>query len=139
MTAKQWLSRGMNIDQEISALLAVRDEVKARAESVTQVITGDPVQGTKDPHKFDRLVELDDRIDRLVDRLVETRLDIISAISELEDGRLRALLFKRYIEGKRFELIATEMGYSWRQTCRLHGYALVKMEEVINGTMVAGL
>lgn len=137
MTAKQWLSRGMNIDREINTLLAVRDEVRARATAVTQAITGDVVQGTKDPHKFDRLVELDERIDRLVDRLVETRLDIISAISELEDGRLRELLFKRYIEGKRFEQIAVEMRYSWRQTCRLHGEALVKMEEVINGSVVA--
>lgn len=133
MTAKQWLSRGMNIDREINTLLAVRDEVRARATAVTQAISGDPVQGTKDPHKFDRLVELDERIDRLVDRLVETRLDIISAISELDDGRQRELLFKRYIEGKRFEQIAVEMRYSIRQTWRMHGDALVKTEVVIHG------
>lgn len=132
MTAKQWLSRGMNIDREINTLLTIRDGVKARATSVTQTISGDPVQGTKDPHKFDRLVELDEQIDRLVDKLVETRLDIISAIGELEDGRLRELLYKRYIEGKRFEQVAVEMRYSWRQTCRLHGDALVKMEEKLH-------
>lgn len=133
MTAKAWLSRALFIDREIDTLLAARDKEKARAESITRAMTGDPVQGTKDPHKFDRLVELDEKIDRLVDRLVEIKLDIISAVSELEDGRYRTLLLKRYVECTSFEKVAVDMCYSIRQVWRLHGEALLKMEVVIRG------
>ncbi len=39
------------------------------------------------------------------------------------------ILFARYIEKKTFEVIATEMKYSWRQVVRLHGTALKQFEK----------
>lgn len=136
MTSKVWLSRGRNIDREINALLSALDEARARAESVTQRITGDTVQGSKDPHKYDRLVELENEIDQRVDELYAVKLEIITATAKLTDNRLRELLVRRYVENKSFEQIAVDMGYSWRQTCRLHGDALVKMEEVLHAENV---
>lgn len=131
MTAKQWLSRARFIDREITKLLDAKDAVKARVLSITPGYAGEPVQGTRDPHKFDKLVELEDTIDMLVDKLVDTKREIITGISQLEDGRLREVLYGRYIESKTFEEIAVCIKYSYKQTCRLHGLALAKMEEVI--------
>lgn len=133
MNAKQWLMRARNIDREIDELLAERNEVIARLTSITQKLTGEAVQSSKDPHKFDRAVELEMEIDREIDELVAIKAEIEAGISQLTDGRYREILRLRYISGKTFEEIAVRICYSYKQTCRLHGRALLKMEGIING------
>lgn len=133
MNAKTWLMRARNIDREIDGLIAERDEVYSRLVSINQKLTGNTVQSTKDPHKYDRLVELDAEIDNAVYELVEVKTEILKGIRQLQDGRLREILRRRYIDGHTFEQIAVGINYSYKQTCRLHGRALLKMEEVING------
>jgi len=135
---KQWLNRARNIDKEINHLIEQRDEERSRLLSITQKLTGDTVQSTKDPHKFDRLVEYEVEIDRQIDELIRVKTEILKAISKLTDGRYREILRLRYLEAKTFEQIAVEMNYSWRHVCTLHGRALIRMEVVIND-LVNGL
>jgi len=52
----------------------------------------------------------------------------------MEDENVYNVLFSKYIEKKTFEVIATEMNYSWRQTIRLHGIALKKFEQKYGAT-----
>lgn len=132
MNAKAWLLRAKRLDEEIEQLLETRDAEKARVTKITQTLSGSVVQSSKDPHKFDRLVELELEIDRAVDELIRTKAEVLSGIMKLEDGRHRKILRLRYIDGKTFEEIAVDIKYSWKQTRRLHAAALVKMEEVLN-------
>ena len=50
-------------------------------------------------------------------------------IDSIEDEEYYSILFSRYIEKKTFEVIATEMNYSYRNITRLHGRALKAFEE----------
>lgn len=125
--------RARNIDREINELLREKEEVRDRVLKITQSYTGDTVQSTKDPHKFDGVVELEMKIDRHIDELVAVKTEILHGIAQLSDGRYREILRLRYLSGKTFEQIAVEMNYSWRHVCTLHGRALLKMEEIING------
>lgn len=145
--AKQWLNRARNIDREINELLREKEEVRDRVLKITQSYTGDAVQSTKDPHKFDRVVELEMEIDRNIDELVAVKTEILHGIAQLSDGRYREILRLRYCNDQKdekdengehktgctFEQIAVKMNYSYKQICRLHGRALLKMEEIING------
>lgn len=124
--------RARNIDREINELLREKEEVRDRVLKITQSYTGDTVQSTKDPHKFDRVVELEMEIDRHIDELVAVKTEILHGIAQLSDGRYREILRLRYLSGKTFEQIAVEMNYSWRHVCTLHGRALLKMEEIVN-------
>lgn len=150
LNAKQWLNRARNIDREINELLKEKEEVRDRVLKITQSYTGDAVQSTKDPHKFDRVVELEMEIDRHIDELLSVKTEILHGIAQLSDGRYREILRLRYCneekdedgeddeDGKQktgwtFERIAVKMNYSYKQICRLHGRALLKMEEIING------
>lgn len=108
------------------------DEERGRLLSITRKLTGDTVQSTKDPHKFDRLVEYDVEIDRQIDELIRVKTEILKAISKLTDGRHREILRLRYLEGKTFEEISVAIRYSYKQTCRLHGRALIRMEVIVN-------
>lgn len=135
MTIKQWLSRGRGVDQEIDALLKTRRETFDRLTSIAAQTTGDVVMASKDPHKYDRLVELNDLIDRRIDELVGIKAEILTAINQLEDWRHRAVLRSRYVDMKTWEQTAVDMHYSYMQVTRIHGYALIALDELMGKRM----
>lgn len=59
------------------------------------------------------------------------KVEIEHTISAVADERLRLILIARYINCKTFEYIACEMHYSYKQICRLHGKALLKVQDVL--------
>lgn len=132
MNARVWLLRAKRLDDEINALLETRDAEFTRVTSITQKLSGSVVQTSKDPHKFDRLAELELQIDNAVDELIRVKAEVLAGIMQLGDSRHRKILRARYIDGKTFEEIAVEIKYSWKQTRRLHAAALAKMEELLN-------
>lgn len=134
MTTKQWLSRALRIDGEIYSLMETRDREKQKLTSITAKLTGDPVQTTHDPHKFDRLVELNAAIDKLIDNQLAIKAEIITAIGLLNKPIYRRILLLKYVDGMTLPAIAEAVHISQRHTERLHGRALVEMGAVINGT-----
>lgn len=127
MTTKEWLSRATDIDQEISRLLREKRRAYERCLSVTSrcSVTGG-VSGTKDPHKYDALVEYENLIDKKVDELYAVKQEIQLVIFGVDNPTFRELLQRKYIDGQTLEQIAVKMRYSYRQICRLHGDALVE-------------
>lgn len=103
--------------------------------NITAKLTGDAVQGTKDPHKYDKLAVLDGKIDERIDKLVAVKAEIMDMIAQLKDWRYREILKRRYIDMQTFERIAVDMNYSWRQVIRLHGGALVEMRKLLQEKM----
>lgn len=130
MTAKQWLSRGRGIDRELDALIRVRQETYDRLTSITPG-GGEGVSGTKDPHKFDRLAELDEMIQTRFEELLGVKSEILRAINTLQDSRQRQVMIGRYVELRTWEQIAVDMNYSYMQVTRLHGCALTALKDVI--------
>lgn len=130
---KSWLSRAKRLDEEIDKLISIKAETFARVTSVTQSFSRDTVQSTKDPHKLDRLAELEDDIDMKVSELVRVKDEILNAIFRVSDRRYRLILYQRYIDYMTFEQIAVNLHYSYKQVCRLHGRALIEMGGIING------
>lgn len=131
MTAKQFLSRGRWIEREITSLIRTRDETRDRLTHITQNYDGDGAQTTKDPHKFDSLVELEDKIDELIDRLYATKTEILGVIDRLEDRREFLALKVYYIDMKTWEEVAVELKYTWRQTMRIRKTALEHIENML--------
>ncbi len=131
MTAKEWLSRARTIDGELEALKEAHEIMVEQLTKATQTLTGDTVQSTKDPHAFDKLGELAVEIEKATKADHKIKAEVLAAIMKLNNPAHRRLLILRYINGHTFEQIAGKMNYSWRQTCRIHGRALVEMTEVL--------
>ncbi len=131
MTAKQWLNRGRHIDQEIAELENSRKRITERLTSITQNYDSDGAQATKDPHKFDRLAEIDGQISERADELIRIKAEIFATINRLPDRRQRMVLHSYYIDGKTWEQTAVDLSYSWRQVMRIHGHALKEIEVLI--------
>ena len=133
MTAKQFLSRGRWIEREITSLIRTRDETRDRLTHITQSYDGDGAQSTKDPHKFDALVELEYKLDERIDELCAVKTEILDAIGKLEDSRERLALQLYYIDMKSWEQVCVELHYSWRQTMYIRKQAINNIALICTG------
>lgn len=132
MTAKQYLNRVRRIDKEIEALLRLVQRTRESLETVTQNYEADGAQSTKNPHKYDRLVELESLVDEKIDQQIALKAEILNTIMQLDDRRQRLVLMEYYIEMKTFEQVAVDIHYSWRQIMNIHGHALKEVERCLN-------
>ena len=132
MNAKQYLNRARHIDKEINALLAEKERTRDRLTQITQSYTRSEVQVTKDPHKFDRLVELENLIDQKVDEQIQVKTEIIRTISALEDRYQRMVLSGYYISMKTWEQVAVDMHYSFQNVMRLRKVAIWEVQKIID-------
>lgn len=131
MTAKEWLSRARTIDRELKALCEAREMMIAQMTKATQGFSADPVQSSKDPHKFDRLGELAFDIDQRTRELDRVKAEILRAINRVPDGLCRIVLIERYLNMKSFERVAVDNYISIRNVWRIHGRALGMVEKIL--------
>lgn len=105
--------------------------MRERLMSITQNYDADGAQSTKDPHKYDGLVIIENEIDQLIDQMIMTQAEILTTLYKLQDWRLREVLKRRYVDMKSFEQIAVSMNYGWRNIMKLHKKGLMEVEALI--------
>lgn len=133
MTTKEYLGQISRLNRMINNKLTEIAQLKDMVVSISAPQSGERVQTTpnfdKIGTKYAKIDEMERKIDGMVDELVDKKEKIIQQIDSMEDENTYNILFARYIEKKTFEMIATEMKYSWRQVVRLHGTALKQFEK----------
>ncbi len=102
MDAKQWLKRVRNMQGRLRALQECKNCAILSAE-----------------------------VDKQKEQLELVRAEVLHAICQVEDGMLVRLLTEYYVNGKTWEEIALEIGYSVRQITRLHNKALQQIQRII--------
>ena len=103
----------------------------ARAEKMTAVVRLTPAGGPGGRSLEDAVGQIEALAARLGEthrETVELRRRIEDAVVRVEDGRLRELLRRRYIDGDTWEGIAVKMGMSYQWVCHLHGAALEEIQ-----------
>ena len=110
------MNRARRIDREISQLLELQQHTRDRLTNITQTLTADIVSGSHDPHRFDKLAELESDINTKIDELVEVKREIFHLIQQLPTRSHRLVLMSYYLDMRTWEQTAVNMNYSWRQT-----------------------
>ena len=77
---------------------------------------------------LERITDLEAEINREVGSFVDKKHEIISEIQGLSNAVHVQILFKRYVEFKRLEVISAEMNYAYTYTRALHRRALQDFE-----------
>lgn len=134
MTAKEYLG-------EIRRLTGIIEELERSMEILQDDIEGiKGIQYDKDKvmtsasgdamlNKIIRLEQLSEEIgDTMIER-AKKRAHITTQITLMPNRNYMQLLFKRYVEFKRFEQIAVEMNYSYDRIVHIHSEALQDFEE----------
>lgn len=125
----RWLKRYTILGRRVHNHLERCEEMRSELGKITAILSLVPAGGGSINKHRDT-----DIINKLVDRMVEferdmndwedARIQIRNAITVIDDDRYRELLEYRYLDGRTFEWIASQMHYNWRWIHTLHSRAL---------------
>jgi hypothetical protein len=135
MTAKEYLLRLHKADVIINQRIQEKADLRARLSSIgsfdyskERVQTSLPGSAGYEK-QIEKIIDLENEIDQLIDEYVDLKHKIIGEIHELQNSKHIEILYKRYVENKKLEQIAIEMGYTFQYVVLLHGYALKEFSE----------
>lgn len=133
MKAKDYLKQLELLDEKINQKLFQVNELRQMAAASGAVdYAKDRVQtsasGDSLCNSVIRYISLEEEIDRQIDQFVDMKNQIINQIQGLKDVNHMKILFKRYVEFKRLEVIAVEMGYTYQYVREVHGHALAEFQ-----------
>lgn len=128
MTAKEYLSQAYRLDQRINSKIEQVASLNDLATKCTSTLTGMP----RNPNRASstmadavgKIIDLQNEINRDIDRLVDLKREIVTAIKAIENPEYQTLLEKRYLCFLTWEKIAVDMGYDLRWLYRIHKRAL---------------
>jgi DNA-directed RNA polymerase specialized sigma subunit len=130
MTPKEYLKQTDGLNRYINQLLEEVEELRQLSDSISAVQYGERINtGTKaNEAPFVRclikIAGLEEKINKNVDKLIDLKMGISDAIDELKDVDERILLRARYVNGKSWDSITTQLSLSLRSVHRIHSQAL---------------
>ena len=146
MTAKEYLSQAYELDRKADIILqkadAMRKSLYGRGQSYGGGGHGDSSDSIA--KAIAKVVDYERKADEVIDRLIDMRIEIETAINEVPDPIQREVLERRYLMYQPFESgydkrtgiyikgIDEIMGYSARQIYRFHGYGLQKIKKDVS-------
>lgn len=132
MKAKTYLKQLEILDTKINQKQMQLDELKLKAINTSGISYDEKVQtslsGDMLCNAVTRYIALEQEINEDIDNFVNVKNLIINQIHTLSDVKYIKLLFMRYVQFKRLEVIAVEMNYSYQYTKELHGVALQEFQ-----------
>lgn len=107
METKEYLQQIGRYDRLINNKLVELAQYRSMACSVSAVKNDERVQSSPSYDTMDKIVskieQMENEIDMLVDRYIDSKRIIISQIDSMSDEMTYQILFSRYVEQKTFE------------------------------------
>lgn len=134
--AQLYLERVEKLDAIIKNKLIEQRQWKDIALGITANMGGEKVQSSGSKSKMadalSKCIDIEAEIDRAVDRLVDTKREIIAVIEQIDSPIEYNVLHLKYIQFKDFQTIADKYGkeYGWATTT--HGRALAHVQEILD-------
>lgn len=138
MTAKEYLGEIRRMDIKISQKQREYDMLLGKRAYINAVAYSERKGNADFTKTSNRILDMQQELNEDIDRFVNMRNYIIKQIQELKKTEYMEILFKRYVEYKRFELIACEMKYSYDRTVHMHMEALNRFEDMFLETRRTG-
>lgn len=134
MKAKEYLLKVQKLDMVINQKIKELDDLRDMSTSVGSIdyskerVQISPSGNAPFVGLIERINDLNAEINAEIDAFVDEKHRIINQIQGLTNINHIALLYKRYIEFKKFEIIADEMNFTYQYAIELHGYALADFQ-----------
>ena len=136
MKAKEYLLRIGLLDQKIENKQLQLDSLYALAQSVTIQPKEVDVQTSGDPDKLGstvaKIVDLQDELNRDIDRYVDMKLEAIRLLNRMESPKYANILIRRYINYEEWQEIADVLGISRQAVDKKHGLALIDFQKILD-------
>ena len=137
MDAKEYLNQVKKLDLQIKNKLIEKQQWKDIAQGITANMDGERVHSSgcksKMASAIDKCVDMEAEIDALIDRMIETKKEVIDTIERVDSPMSYDLLHKKYIQFMTFEEIAEYYGRDYTTITTAHGRALRSVQALLNG------
>lgn len=135
--AKRFLQRYIWLRKQRDA---IQEEIREHYDSVTRcTVRLNPIKVSGSGGAYDRMaedicviVDTKARLERVCYRLDCQTAEIMDAINALSDERYKSVVIYRYIQGLSWSEITGLMGYEIAYVYRLHGKALLEINEKLS-------
>ena len=128
MNAKLYLEQIEITDTRINQKQIQLEELKLQATTTGGFSYNDKVKSSPSGdtlcNAVARYADLEREINDSIDHFAAVKNHIINEIQLLGDVKYMKILFMKYVQYKRLELIAVEMNYTYQYTKEMHGNAL---------------
>jgi len=134
MKAKEYLKTLQKLDTVINQKITELGSLRVMSGSIGGIdyskdrVQTSPSNDAPFVRTVNRMIDLEEEINQEIDRYVDRKHEIINQIQGLQNVNYISLLYKRYVEFKNFETVASEMNFTYQYTIELHGYALQDFE-----------
>lgn len=134
MKAKEYLQQLQKLDIVINQKLQELYELKKLQDIKAIDYTKEKVQSSRqNGANFEtiliKIIDMENEINDEIDRFIDKKHRMINQIQNLDNTKYMQVLYKRYVEYKRLEMVACEMAYTLQYVVLLHGQALKDFEQ----------
>ncbi len=124
---KRKLKSAWLLHKQIEEHLAELQELRSFACKITPVYSlapGGSSCGQKIENNIAKIADMEVLLQDEIDKFLKSVQEVRELIKLIDDPMQRLIMQKRYINYQKWEVIAADLGYSWRQVHRLHGKGL---------------
>lgn len=140
LNAKDYLREIALLDIKINTILEHISDLRAKLTTIPSTSRFNPDKiprsGIKTEYKteeiIDKIVALEKEANGSIDEYVDRKTEALGLIHSLKNPTHIQILTKHYLGHKSWELVARELNLSYRHTVRVHGWALVAFQEVLD-------
>lgn len=136
MDAKDYLQQVEKLDVRIQNKLIECQQWRDMAFGITASIGGERVQSSGSQQKMAdaviKCVDMEEKINSLVDALIDAKKEVISTIEKLNSPTEYDILHKRYIQFMTLQEIADRYGREYTTITTAHGRALKNVQNILN-------
>ena len=133
MTAKEYLSQSLRLNQRINSKLEQIQSLRELATKCTSIITGMPRNpnhgGSTMADALMKIVDLETELQNDVNRLVDLKEEIMAVVKAVDNIECQTLLELRYLCFNSWAEIADKMDFGPRWVHILHGRALAEVDK----------
>ena len=132
---KDYLKQVGRLDIQIKNKLIEQQQWRDIALGITANMEGERVQSSgaksKMANAVERCVDMETEINSLIDKLIDTKKEVIQTIERLDSATEYNVLHLLYIQGKDLQEVADHYGkeYGWATT--VHGRALKNVQSLL--------
>lgn len=119
----RWLRRYQDSLRRERELAEELEQLRTRACKVTPSLTGMPggaSDGQALPRAVESIVQAQQELQAQINVCGAIRREVVAAIEQIKNPRDHEILRRRYLLGQKWEQIAVEMYYSYKQVRRRH-------------------